>query len=488
MSQPVAEFASQSMSATAGGEPPLVVDLDGTLLRSDMLVESFSALLSSAPLSALAAMVSLRGGKAAFKARLARDAELDIANLPWNGEVLDLIASEQARGRRIYLASASNHRLVELVADFLGPFQGIFASSQTRNLSGAAKATALCEAFGEGGFDYVGNASVDLAVWEKARGVIVVDATRRLARTVRQRWPEARILSSRRLDARPVVRALRVHQWLKNLLLVVPMLSAHAFTASRVLACLLAFVSFSLCASGVYIINDLVDLANDRRHRTKRSRPFASGALPVLAGATMVPVLLLSAAALAIQVRPGFLEILALYLATSLAYSLVLKRLVMLDVVVLAGLYGVRMLAGAVATGIALSAWLGAFSLFLFTSLALIKRSSELAGRAAAGLGDPAGRGYRVADLPIIEALAAASGFTAILVFGLYLQSDAVQLLYRSPNRLWLVCVILVYWLGRVLILTHRNEMHEDPVVFAATDRTSLACAALSLGVILSSL
>jgi 4-hydroxybenzoate polyprenyltransferase len=201
----------------------------------------------------------------------------------------------------------------------------------------------------------------------------------------------------------------------------------------------------------------------------------------------MIPVLLLAAGLLATAVGPSFLGVLGLYFVATMAYSLVLKRQVMLDVVVLAGLYGIRMLAGAIATGIALSAWLGAFSLFLFTSLALIKRASELAGRATDGLGDPSGRGYRLADLPIVEALAAASGFTAVLVFGLYLHSDAVQLLYRSPNRLWLVCVVLVYWLGRVLILTHRNEMNEDPVVFAATDRISQGCAALSLGVIVAS-
>ncbi|MFO1056675.1 MAG: UbiA family prenyltransferase [Dongiaceae bacterium] len=462
-------------------EPPLVIDLDGTLLRSDMLVETFSVLLAGSPAAALGALPSLRAGKAAFKAHVAGAVEVDVAALPWNAAVLDLIAAEQARGRRIYLASAADRRLVEKVAEFLGPFDGIFASDADTNLSGRTKADALCAAFGEGGFDYAGNAAVDLKVWERARHPIVVNAPARLERRVRARWPAAQVLAPREFRPAALLRALRVHQWLKNLLLAVPLLGAHEFAPAQLLHCLIAFFAFSLCASGVYVINDLLDLERDRRHRTKRNRPFAAGTVPVLTGLVMVPLLLLASLALALVVGPGFLGILALYFAATLAYSLVLKRQMMLDVVVLAGLYGVRMLAGAVATGIALSAWLGAFSLFLFTSLALIKRASELADRAAAGLGDPAGRGYRVTDLPIVEALAAASGFTAILVFGLYLHSDAVALLYRSPNRLWLVCVILVYWLGRVLILTHRNEMHEDPVVFAATDRTSQAlCRALA--------
>lgn len=484
-SSPATAQRSREVAAT---EPPLVIDLDGTLLRSDLLVESFLALLARGPAGALVALLALRSGKAAFKARIAAATEMDVATLPWNGEMLELIATERARGRRIYLASASNLRLVELVADHLGPFDGIFASSADHNLSGGAKAEALCQAFGEGNFDYAGNATVDLAVWAKARRAIVVTARRRLADRVSRLRPDARLLTPGRLGLGVLARALRVHQWLKNLLIAVPMLGAHDFAPSRLLACGLAFLSFSLCASGVYLLNDLVDVERDRLHRTKRNRPLASGALPLLTGAMIVPVLLLCSGALALPLGPRFLAVLALYFAITMAYSLYLKRQLMLDVVVLAGLYGIRMLAGAAATGIALSAWLGAFALFLFTSLALIKRASELAGRAVEGLGDPVGRGYRVADLPIVEALAAASGFTAILVFGLYLHSDAVALLYRSPNRLWLVCVILVYWLGRVLILTHRNEMHEDPVVFAATDRISQACAALSLAVIVSSL
>jgi 4-hydroxybenzoate polyprenyltransferase/phosphoserine phosphatase len=466
---------------------PLVVDLDGTLLRSDLLVESFSALVATDPLMALNALRSLVLGKAAFKARIARDSRIDVSTLPWDDAVIHLIEGERRRGRRIYLASASNERLVAQIDEHLGLFDGIFASTDKVNLSGAAKAKRLCHAFEPMGFDYAGNADTDLPVWDKARQVILVNAGRRLERTVRARWPEAVILSPLRFQPHAYLKAIRVHQWLKNLLLFVPVLGAHRWSIGDLAICLLAFLAFSFCASSVYVTNDLLDLVRDRAHRTKRYRPFAAGTIPVLGGVILIPLLLILAICLAALVGTSFLLVLGLYYAMTLVYSVYLKRRVMLDVVLLAALYGVRMFAGAVATGVVLSAWLGAFSLFFFTSLALLKRCSELRDRSAHGLGDPSGRGYRIGDLPIIEALAAASGFTAVLVFGLYANSDAVQLLYRSPNRLWLVCVVLVYWLGRALILTHRNEMHEDPVVFAATDRTSQVCALLTLSVIVAS-
>jgi len=485
------EVSLAVLSATASAataQKALVVDLDGTLLRSDLLVESFFALLSSRPLRAVQALATLTDGKAALKRRLAEEADLDIASLPWNQELLSLLRAERANGRLIYLASASDRHWVDKIAAELGLFDGVFASDGVVNLSGKAKADALCQAFGEGGFDYAGNEAVDCAVWEKAANVLLVNAGPSLVRTVQQRWPTARIIGDGSIRLKDYVRAIRVHQWLKNLLLPLPTLAAHEFDVVRLFTCALAFVAFCCCASSVYVLNDLVDLGRDRAHPTKRRRPFASGTVPVLHGLLMVPVLLLSALILGAAVGPNFLIVLSGYYALTLAYSLWLKRQMMIDVVVLACLYGIRLVAGGVAAGVPVSAWLAAFSLFLFCSLALLKRCTELIARMAKGPGDPAGRDYQQRDLAMLEALAAASGFTAIQVFALYLNSDAVKALYHSPARLSMLCVIMVYWIGRVLMLAHRGEMHDDPVVFAATDRTSLVCVAVAAGVVAASL
>ena len=253
-------------------------------------------------------------------------------------------------------------------------------------------------------------------------------------------------------------------------------------------ACLLTFVSFSLCASSVYLLNDLIDLERDRNHPTKRFRPFASGRIPILHGFVMTPALLGLAVLAGLAVGAKFLLVLAVYYALTLAYSLFLKRQMMLDAVTLACLYGMRLVGGSVAAGVALSAWLGAFSIFFFMSLALVKRTTELVGRISKAQGDPGGRGYKLGDLPIVEMLSAASGMTAVLVYALYANSPAVQVLYTHPNRLSLVCVVLIYWLSRVVILAHRGEMHDDPIVFAATDRTSQICGVVTAAIVAASL
>ncbi len=466
---------------------PLVVDLDGTLLLSDLLIDSFSALAAEQPLRALAAMTALRHGRAAFKACIAGAVQLDIVSLPWNKPLLARLADERARGRRIYLASASDRRLVEAVAQHLGLFDGVFASDGERNLSGARKAQVLCDAFGERGFAYIGNDSVDFPVWGKAAQVLLANAAPRLQRAVRARWPDAEILGRTTPGLRACGRALRVHQWLKNLLVLVPALAAHRLGAADLALCVVAFASFSACASAVYLINDLLDLQRDRAHRTKRFRPLAAGTLAPLTAIALVPLLLALAAALALVAGGAFVAVLAFYFVLTLSYSLLLKRLLILDVVVLASLYGLRLYAGAVAIPVPFSAWLGAFSIFLFTALAVVKRCAELRDWQGNGRGNPVGRAYRLDDLPILESLAAAAGFTAVLVFGLYISSDAVRVLYAAPNRLWLICVVLVYWIARLLVLTHRNDMHEDPIVFAATDPPSWVCAVLCLAIIVAS-
>ena len=467
---------------------PLVVDVDGTLIKSDLLIESFFMLLSTKPLRALAALASLLRGRAAFKARLAAETQLDTAGLPFNPGILALLKLEKRKGRKLYLASASDRKPVEALARRLGIFSGVFASDGKTNLKGSAKAAALCAAFGKGGFDYAGDSWKDKAVWLKAKGVLVVGSTSSLLDRIRKRFPHARGIDERHLSLKDYLRAMRIHQWLKNLLIFVPCLLAHRYHAHDLFFLGLAFLSFSLCASSAYIANDLLDLRNDRLHPTKSTRPFASGLVPLGHGIWMVPLLLLAAFALAYPLPIEFLALLGIYYVTTMAYSVWLKRKLIVDVVTLAGLYGFRLAAGSLAVAVLLSAWFVAFSVFLFLSLALVKRCTELVGQSDKGRNDLAGRGYLIRDLPMLETMAAASGYIAILVFALYINSDAVNGLYRTPEYLWAICLVLFYWISRILMLTHRGQMHDDPVVFAATDFESLACGALVAAIVLFSI
>lgn len=472
----------------AAAERPLVVDLDGTLVRSDLLVESFFMLLSAAPLRALAALAGLYKGRAAFKTRIASEITLDLDALPLNDDMIAFLHAEKARGRRLYLASAADEAYVRAIAARLGLFDGIFASGGGVNLKGAAKAKVLCDAFGAGGFDYAGNSTADLAVWKHAGGVVVANAAPGLIRTTRRLYPDARMMAPRATGISGYIEAMRPHQWLKNMLLLVPALTAHEFTGATALACLLAVASFSLCASSVYLLNDLLDLRHDRLHATKRHRPFASGAVDVLHGSLLFPLVLLLAMGLGLFLPVKFLLVLGAYYGLTLAYSIFLKRQPVLDVLTLAGLYGIRLLAGAAAIGVDLSQWLLTFSVFLFLCLALVKRSTELIDRLQKGWGDPSGRSYRLSDLAILQTMATTSGYVAVLVFALYISSPSIMALYGSPERLWAIPVILLYWISRVLILTHRGEMHDDPVLFAARDRPSLICAVLTVIAVVASI
>ena len=483
-----AQAAAQAALVGRAAEPPLIVDLDGTLLNSDMLAETFFALAAERPVKALAVGCSLVRGRAVLKRRLAEHVDVDLSTLPWNEPFLAYLRRERDAGRRIYLASASAKQLVDRVASYHGLFDGTFGSEGKINLKSANKAAALVAAFGERGFDYAGNESADFAVWEHARRAIAVNTSPPVAAIVRRRWPDAAFHGDGKVPLRVYARALRVHQWLKNVLVFVPALGAHRLDEATMVVALVAFLSFSLAASSVYVLNDLVDLGRDRQHARKRNRPFAAGRISPLTGLVMIPALLGAAFVLGLAIRPGFLLVLCGYYVLTLAYSLVLKRHMMIDVVALACLYGARLVGGSVATEVELSQWLGAFSLFIFVSLALVKRCAELVGRAGAGAEALVGRAYRTADLPLLEAMAAASGFTAVLVLALYVDSAAVIALYGAPHRLWLICVILIYWLGRVLMLTHRAEMHDDPVVFASTDRVSYVCILLAALILLVSL
>jgi len=462
----------------AGPGRPLVVDLDGTLIASDLLIETAFAELGRRPHSLYDILTALSRGKAALKHRLAEPADFDPSTLPYDPEVLALIRRAKAEGRPVYLASASHRRLVESIARHLGEFTGWFASDETTNLAGARKAHQLVEAFGERGFDYVGNDAADVAVWGKAAKAYAIRAPYGVRRKLTRTGLDVEHLPFQRVTWRTWLRMLRVHQYAKNALVFLPLLTAHVFTPEAVLQAVLAFFAFSLCASSIYILNDLVDLKDDRGHRTKCRRPLASGAIPLMHGVIAIPLLFLGAVALGAAVSLPFLGVLLGYFALTTAYSFALKRIMIVDVLTLAGLYSIRVISGAVATGISVSEWLLAFCMMIFMSLALIKRYVELAARRDACLPDPTSRDYKLSDLDIVAALAAAAGLNAVTVFTLYIASDDVNQLYTRPQLLWLVGPLLMYWIARAMMLAGRRQMDDDPVVFAMKDKVSLATIA----------
>ena len=453
---------------------PLGVDLDGTLVKTDLLLESYLALVKQRPLMLFILPLWLLKGKAYLKQEIAKRVTLDVTCLPYRESLLTFLRAEHQGGRKLILATAADERIGQQIAGHLGIFDTVIGSNGTVNLSGRAKADALEQTSG-GAFAYAGDAPVDLAVWRRAHGAVLVGGGIKFApqlENVERTFEDEH-------QPKQVLRALRLHQWAKNVLIFLPLVLSHQFTnVSLVLASVLAFFAFGLCASSVYVQNDLLDLEADRHHRSKRFRPFASGALPLKFGLLLAPALLLAAVGLALFLSPAFLGVLALYFVTTFSYSLYFKRKAIVDVLLLAGLYTVRIVAGGVAVGVAVSPWLLAFSLFFFLSLAYVKRFTEL--QALPLKSSLRSRGYVSGDLEGLADLGVASGYISVLVVALYINSPEVRELYRTPTVLWALCPLLVYWLSRVWLLARRGEMHDDPVVFALKDRTSYIVGVLA--------
>lgn len=423
----------------------LVVDLDTTLVRTDLRLESFFQALANRPLATLAALFELRRGVPAFRRRLANLANMDAAELPVDEEVLALIEARRASGARIALVSAADQSVVEAVARRFGPFDAVHGSGDRTANGPTGKMRLLNERYGPDGFDWLIP-------------------------------PNDRPASSGPLLG-GYLDALRPYQWLKNLLVFLPLLGAHLADLDRWLPVAITFLAFCLVSSAVYVLNDLVDLQGDRRHRRKRRRPFASGTVPLAHGVPLAGLLLLAAVLAALAAgRPLVVAVILLYFTSAVAYSIWLKRLLMVDICMLAGFYTLRLIAGGLAARLELSAWMLAFSCFLFLALAAIKRQAELVSEARR---DPGGRlvrrAYRVADLPVLTMMAIAAGYIAVLVLALYIDSPDVRQLYESPLRLYGVCPLLAFWVSRLVLLAHRGLMHDDPLVFALRDPVSIA-------------
>ena len=461
-------------------QPPLCVDLDGTLIHSDLLLESLMRLVARNPLYIFIVPWWLLRGRAALKAEIASRVELDPGALPYDTGLLEWLKSERTTGRSLWLCTAANEHLANRVAGHLGLFEGVLASDASVNLAGHAKAQRLVELFGERGFDYCGNETRDLAIWSRARGAIIVRGDSELERAAAQRAPVMQSFPTTHSKTWALLRALRPHQWAKNVLVLVPLAAAHGLgSGSAVLNAVVALAAFCLCASSVYLLNDLLDLQSDRTHTRKRLRPFASGEAPLLAGLLLAPALLVAAAALSLLLPFRFSMVLLAYYGLTLAYSFRLKTLPIVDALVLAGLYTLRVIGGAAAVANALSFWLLLFSVFLFLSLAFVKRYAEMEALRRQQRLRATGRGYHVEDLTLLQSLGTAAGYLSVLVLALYINSPEITALYRHPKAIWLLCVLMLYWVSRVWMVAQRGDMHDDPVVFALKDRVSIGIGVL---------
>ena len=497
----------ERVAACDAATEPLCVDLDGTLVKSDTLLDTVIVLARQNPQSILRIPSWISRGKAAFKQKVSELAAIDVVHLPYNQPLLEYLKQQHASGRRIYLTTGADTVLAERVAACLGIFAGVLASDGSTNLTGSNKLAAFKQRF-PAGFCYIGNARPDLPLLTYCIHPMVANPHRGLSAGLRSAGVvPARTFHDATSPVKAWLRAIRLHQWAKNVLIFLPVLLAHVRAIGPMVAAALAFLSFGLAASATYILNDLLDLEADRHHVRKRRRPFASGDLSPIAGVATIAVFIALSLAMAFLlprvvsalspqfalVRPWhFLEWLAIYAVATTAYSLRLKRMLLVDVIVLSGLYTIRILAGSAATGVPVSQWLAAFSIFFFLSLAFVKRFAELetvrergevSGKIAVK-----GRGYRVSDIEQIRSFGTASGYASVVVFALYIGNEVAKNLYPHYTRLWLLVPVLLLWLSRLWLLASRGDLHEDPVVYAITDKRSLLLGAVVVGIVLSAL
>jgi 4-hydroxybenzoate polyprenyltransferase len=489
---------AQSHSAAASavtGQPvagiedldrPLCVDLDGTLVKSDTLVDSLLVMVRTHPLDLLKVPGWIARGKATLKAEVAERVSLNVSHLPYNKPLLAYLEQEHGLGRKLYLATGADTTLAVRVAEHTGLFDGVLASDGKTNLTGANKLGSFQKHFPTTGFDYIGNARPDVPLLAAASKAMVANPDASLKAAIRAgKFQVAQRFDDQAPLTRTLRKALRLHQWAKNALIFLPLILAHAVAGPRIVSAAVAFLCFSLCASATYILNDLLDIEADRRHPRKRFRPFASGDLSAKSGVLISGGFLLVSFAAALALPIGFLVYLALYLVTTLAYSFYFKRIVLIDVMLLSGLYTIRLLAGSEAESVVISPWLAGFSIFLFLSLAMVKRFSEMQNLRTAGAVPSNGRGYLTSDIEQLRAFGTSAAYAAVVVFSFYISSLAGSKLYQHPQRLWLITPLMIFWLSRVWLLASRGELDEDPVIFAVTDKPSLliggAVAAIAL-------
>lgn len=455
---------------------PLFVDLDETLVLTDTLWESCLLYIKRYPIQSWRLIIWLFYGKAYFKEQIARKVIPDAEALPYNTEVVKYIRKQKEDGKDIYLLTAANQRIADSVSKFIKIFTVSIGSSSKLNLKSKEKLRVIKEIAGTGQFDYIGDSKADIPIFIEANTAIICNNSKRIINKLNIIQDKITILPNTRTNLfRQWIKALRVHQWSKNMLLFLAILMSHRILEPNLFKqVLVAFFSFSLSASAVYILNDLFDLGADRKHPSKKNRPFASGRLPVVSGICAIPILLIISFLLAVSLLPHtFIIILILYLITTTAYSLYLKEKIILDVIILGALYTLRVLAGGLAVDIGVSSWLLGFSWFFFLSLAFMKRYADLLLIKNNNQEEIFGRGYSTADLGIVQKSGITSGFISLLVLVLYINSDQVIELYKEPSMFWLTIPVLLYWLMRMWLVAHRGKMTDDPIIFAIKDKIS---------------
>lgn len=480
-------MASTGVQTARQKLPALCVDLDETLIRGDLLWECVLLVLKTRPATLFWVPFWLLSGRGNLKHQLAKRVSLNPARLSYREEVINLVRQERAAGRTTALVTAADASLAESVSEYLGLFDEVHATQGSLNLKGARKAEFLANHFGERGFEYVGDSAADVAVWRSAQAGYVVGSERRVHEAAAATSVKGVFLTPR-TSFSTWINAIRGHHWAKNLLLFLPLALSHNLSFAPLLDTFLGFVLYGLCASGLYILNDLLDLHSDREHPWKKARPFAAGEISIPQGLAASGILLSLAIGLAFTLAFSFGLALVAYAAVTMLYSFVLKKIALLDVFVLCSFYSFRIVAGALISATPLSQWFLAFSLFFFLSLAMAKRYSELVHAGELLKSGNSGRGYRTEDRDLLLALGVSSSFAAVIILSLYVHSQEVLALYSSPQYLFLICPIMLYWLSRNWLLAHRGELKEDPVTLSIRDRASYAVALASAAVIAASL
>lgn len=473
---------SAPKSRVSTAEPsPLVLDLDGTLLKTDLLVEGIIALIRRNILMVLPVLLWLIQGKAVLKRKVAERAGLDVATLPFNREVIAFAEAEKARGRLIVLATAADELLAYRIAQHLPFIDRVIASDGRTNLKGEAKAARLSQLYPEG-FTYAGDCAADLLVWRAADHLVLVGVSPAVRRAAEGIGRPITVFE-RGSAFRALVRGLRLHQWAKNLLIFLPLvLGGKAQQPEAWIASGLAFLALGLIASATYLVNDLWDLPHDRAHWSKSARPLASGDLSIPVALVALALGLVGGFTLAASLGLPALLAVSVYAAVTLAYSISLKRIPILDAATLGGLFTLRLVLGIAAVGVVWSPWLLTFSMFLFTSLSFAKRQVEMRGAVRAGkTGRIAGRGYESADEPIVTMFGIAAGVASVVIFILYLSNEAFRnASLAAPLLLWVFPPVLMLWIGRIWILAGRDALNDDPVAFAIKDRPSLTLGGIA--------
>lgn len=450
------------------------MDLDGTIISTDTLFESMLLAVKLKPLVLFLIPVWILSGRANLKDKLSQIAIPNPNYLPYKEDVLEFILNEKSKGRELVLVSATRKVIAESIANHLNIFDKVIATDSKTNLRSEKKRNLLVELFGEKGFDYIGDSRADYPVWKSANEAILVEPTKKVFSNAKKNSNVTKVFESKSNIVKTIIKEIRVYQWLKNILIFLPLLMAHVSEYQSFYTAILSFLSFSFTASFVYVINDLLDLESDRQHPRKKMRPFASGKLSIQMGFLIAPILLLMGFGISLfLLNYEFSITLLIYFIITTAYSFYLKKVIILDIIILSCLYTIRLIAGANAVNVEASPWLLGFSIFFFLSLAIMKRYTELRVLIEQNKTKPSGRGYHVEDISFLRNIGPASGYLSLLIFALYVNSEKVVSLYRTPQFLWVALLCVLYWISRIWILAHRGNMHDDPIVFTAKDPIS---------------